>query len=142
MDGLLFGTESGDFIEIIAWAEAQGPRPWRLVNGFLEDVPVVPRAYRILSNLPARRPIGVVAATAAVFTTDADRISTVPLPFGAAKLTINTFEISIPELEKRETVLRQRKALKATTDGPLYFFLLLGNGGVTRFYPFRVDREN
>ena len=140
IEGLWLGTESGDVIELIAWAEPQPYRPWKMANGSLEDAPVLPRTYRILNSLPAWRTVSVVAATTDVFKVDPDRFETLPLPFSAVKLTVSTVEIGIPELERYENVLRLRKSLRATADKPLYFFLALSNGVVTRFYPFRVDR--
>lgn len=140
IEGLWLGTESGDVIELIAWAEPQRYRPWKMANGSLEDAPVLPRTYRILNSMPAWRTAGVFAATTDVFKVDPDRNETLQLPFSAVKLTITTVEIGIPELEKYENVLRMRKTLRAKPDKPLYFFLALNNGVVTRFYPFRIDR--
>jgi hypothetical protein len=140
IEGLWLGTESGDVIELIAWAEARRFRPWQMANGSLEDAPVLPRTYRILNSMPAWRAVGVVATTTDVFKVDPDRFETLELPFSAVKLTITTVEIGIPELERYENVLRIRKTLRATADKPVYFFLALNNGVVTRFYPFRIDR--
>jgi hypothetical protein len=140
LEGLWLGTEGGGVIELIAWAEPDRYRPWRMANGSLDDTPVIPRTYRILNSMPAWRTIGVVAATTDAFTKDPDRLETLQLPFSAVKLTVSTVEIGVPELEKWENVLRLRKTLRATPEKPLYFFLALNNGVVTRFYPFRVDR--
>lgn len=140
IEGLWLGTESGDVIELIAWAEPQGFRPWKMANGSLEDAPVLPRTYRILNSMPAWQAVGVVAATTDVFKIDPDKFEILQLPFSAVKLTITTVEIGIPELEKYENVLRIRKSLRATPDKPVYFYLALHNGVVTRFYPFRIDR--
>ena len=140
IEGLWLGTESGDVIELIAWAEPQRYRPWKMANGSLEDAPVLPRTYRILNSMPAWRTAGVVAATTDVFEVDPERFETVELPFSAVKLTVTTVEIGIPELENYENVLRIRRTLKAKPDKPVYFFLALYNGVVTRFYPFRIDR--
>jgi len=140
LEGLWLGTESGDVIELIAWAESQRYRPWRMANGSLEDAPVIPRTYRILNSMPAWRTVGVVAATADVFELDSDRHETLQVPFSAVNLTISTVEVGIPQLERWENVLRMRKTFRATADKPLYFFLVLNNGVVTRFYPFRIDR--
>jgi hypothetical protein len=140
IEGLWLGTESGDVVELIAWAEAQRFRPWKMANGSLEDAPVLPRTYRILNSMPAWQMVGVVAATTDIFKVDPDRFETLELPFSAVKLTITTVEIGIPELENFDNVLRIRRTLKARDDKPLYFFLALYNGVVTRFYPFRIDR--
>ena len=142
LDGLWLGTESGAVIELIAWAEIQRFRPWRMANGSLEDAPVIPRTYRILSSMPAWKPAGVIMATPDVFSKDFDRVESVELPFSATKLSISTVEIGIPALEKWENVLRMRKSLKATDDKPLYAFLMLTNGAIVRLYPFRVDRPD
>lgn len=141
LEGLWLGTESGEVIELIAWAETQSHRPWRMANGSLEDAPVIPRTYRILNSMPAWRTVGVVAATTDVFTLDSDRHETLQVPFSAVNLTISTVEIGIPQLERWENVvLRMRRTFRAAADKPLYFFLVLNNGVVTRFYPFRIDR--
>jgi len=142
LEGLWLGTESGAVIELIAWAETNGFRPWRMANGSLEDAPVIPRTYRILCSMPAWKPAGVVMATPDVFSKDFDRVESVELPFSATKLSISTIEIGIPALEKWENVLRVRKNLKATDDKPLYAFLMLTNGSIVRLYPFRVDRPD
>jgi hypothetical protein len=102
IEGLWLGTESGDVIELIAWAESRRFRPWQMANGSLEDAPVLPRTYRILNSMPAWKAVGVVAATTDVFKIDPDRFETLELPFSAVKLTISTVEIGIPELEKYE----------------------------------------
>jgi hypothetical protein len=140
LEGLWLGTEGGDVIELIAWAEPRRYLPWQMANGSLDDAPVLPRTYRILNSMPAWRVISVVAATTDAFARDPDRLETLQLPFSAVKLSVSTVEIGIPELEKWDNVLRMRKTLRATAEKPLYFFLALNNGVVTRFYPFRIDR--
>jgi hypothetical protein len=142
IEGLWLGTESGAVIELIAWAETQRFGAWRMANGSLEDAPVIPRTYRILSSMPAWKPAGVIMATPDVFSRDFERVDSVELPFSATKLSISTVEIGIPALEKWENVLRIRKNLKATDDKPLYAFLMLTNGSIVRLYPFRVDRRD
>jgi hypothetical protein len=140
IEGLWLGVEDGGVIELIAWAEAVRYRPWRMANGSLEDAPVIPRTYRILSSMPAWKLVAVVVATPDVFIKDSDRIETLPLPFSATKLSTSAFEIGIPALEHWERVQSLRKTLRATDDKPMYVFLTLTNGTINRMYPFRVDR--
>lgn len=142
IEGLWLGVESGGVIELIAWAETVRYRPWHMANGSLEDAPVIPRTYRILSSMPAWKVVGVVVTTTGVFTKDPERLETIPVPFSAVRLSTTTYEIGIPALEKWENVVRMRKNLKATDDRPLYVFLVLTNGPVVRMYPFRVERPD
>ncbi len=140
IEGLWLGVESGEVIELIAWAETARHLPWKMANGSLEDAPVIPRSYRILSSMPAWKVVGVVMATTDVFVKEFDRVDTIPLPFSATMLSTTAFEIGIPALENWENVVRLRKRLKATEAKPLYVFLTLTNGTIVRMYPFRVDR--
>jgi hypothetical protein len=142
IEGVWLGTESGAVIELIAWAEPGRFGTLRMANGSLEDAPVIPRTYRILSSLPAWQPAGVIMATTDVFAKEFDRVDKVDLPFSATKLSISAVEIGIPALEKWENVVRMRRNLKASGDRPLYAFLMLTNGNIARLYPFRVDRPD
>jgi hypothetical protein len=142
LEGLWLGVESGGVIELIAWAETVRHLPWKMANGSLEDAPVIPRTYRILSSMPAWKVVGVVMVTSDIFVKDPERVDNIPLPFSATRLSTTAFEIGIPALEKWENVLRYRKQLKATDDQPLYCFITLTNGTIVRMYPFRVDRPD
>ena len=140
IEGLWLGVEDGGVIELIAWAETVRYGAWRMANGSLEDAPVIPRTYRILSSMPEWKVVAVVVTTTEVFTKESERVEMVTLPFSATKLSTTAFEIGIPALEQWENVVRMRKNLKASDAKPMYVFLTLTNGTITRMYPFRVDR--
>ena len=140
LDGLWLGVEDGGVIELIAWAETVRYGAWRMANGSLEDAPVIPRTYRILNSMPEWRVVAVVVTTTEVFIKESERVEMVTLPFSATRLSTTAFEIGIPALEQRENVVRMRKNLKANEAKPMFVFLTLTNGTVTRMYPFRVDR--
>jgi len=106
-----------------------------MANGSLEDAPVIPRTYRILSSMPAWKVVAVVAATSDVLTRESDRVEKIPMPFGATRLSTTAFEIGIPALEKWENVVRVRKDLNATEARPMYVFITLSNGTIMRMYP-------
>ena len=141
LEGLWLGTEGGDVIELIAWAEPRRYLPWQMANGSLDDAPVLPRTYRILNSMPAWRAIAVVAATADAFAKD-------PRPTRNPAVAVQRSEAD-GQHGQRSASLNSRSGRTCCAcarpsgplpEKPLYFFLALNNGVVTRFYPFRIDR--
>jgi hypothetical protein len=139
VDGVFLGNERGDIVELIAWAERRTDGSLSMSQGSLEDVPVVPHTHRILFNLGGWNLFSVFVSTDEVFSTPLDRIESRDAPFTRLPLGVSTIEITIPTLDKRESVERLQKVLKARTDKPLYAFLFASNGVVGRYYPIRLQ---
>lgn len=140
IEGVFTATESGDPLELIAWAESVRS-VLKIGHGFLEDAPVLPRTYRFLVNVGGFGVAGVLAVNQDVFKQQLDRLESKMLPFSHVRLNMRTVEIGVPELEDWNKVQRLRKELKAADDKPLVFFLVLDNGAVRRFYPFFIDQQ-
>jgi len=140
IEGVFTATDSGDPLEMIAWAEPLRGGMLKMAHGFLEDAPILPRTYRFLVNVAGFNMAGVLAVNQDVFSTQLDRLESTMLPHSAVKLNIRTVEVGVPELEDWNKVQRLRKSMKATTDKPLILFIVLTNGVVTRFYPFFIDQ--
>lgn len=138
--GVFMGTENGNPIELIAWAQMLSSGSLRMENSSLEDAPTQPRTYRFLVNMGSYDIISVLAVNQGIFSQPLDRLERITLPFSKVRLAVTTYEVGIPELEDWPKVLRLRKSLKATADKPLMFFLVMSNGAHTRYYPFFIDQ--
>jgi hypothetical protein len=141
IDGLFMGTESGNPIELIAWAESQSTGTLRMANSSLEDAPVLPRTYRALLNMGSYDLIAVLAITRDVFSKPLDRLERRELRYSVTRLAVTTYEIGIPDLEDWDKIQRLRKNLKATPDNPMIVFLIVSNGANVRYYPFFIERN-
>ena len=138
VDGVFLGNERGDVVELIAWAERRASGEFLMAQGSLEDVPALPRTNKVLFNLTGWNIFAVLLANEDVFEKPLDTIESRETPFTRAPMGVSTLELTIPALEKRESVERFQKSLKASDKKPLYVFFCASNGMVSRYYPVRL----
>ena len=133
--GLFVGTREGP-VELIAWAEAAARGRLSMASGSIEDVPVVPNVMRVLCNLPLWRPVDVMVASHAIFSDE--RAERRHLRFATRPLNIYALEMRVADLERRATIERLFRSVRANDDRPGYVFLVLESSGLLRYYPFRI----
>ena len=135
--GVFVASPDGGVIELIAYAEARSNGSLQMTGGFLEDAPTLHEVRRILSSQPLWRPIGVFVASNQIF--DSDRAERRHLSIALRQLNISTYEVRASDLERRDTVERLLKSVKASVDSPAYAFVVLTMSGVAaRYYPIRL----
>jgi len=133
--GVFAASKQGP-VELISWAERTAAGRLRMVEGSLDDVPVLPDFFRAMISMPFWIPISVLVGNESAFRDDTPEL--LPLVFGGRQLNARASELRIASLEKPEKVAQLLKRVKATTDSPGYIFIVIGSDGRVRYYPFRI----
>lgn len=127
--------------ELLAYAEIGGAEELRMQRGTIEEIPGLHELVGILCNIPSWRPTGVIVTTLEAFhPARADRAERRPLTI--AQNQINAFArlVRISDLERRDTIDRLLRSIRASADNPAFALIVLRQVGsdYDRYYPIRL----
>ena len=122
--------------ELVVYAEPMQTGRLRMARGKLDQAPAIHELSSILASLPNWRPLGVFMATTALFRNDqAERRL---LPTATRMRNVYATDIRVVDLERRESITALLESIDASANTPGYAFVMMGLGGVVRYYPFRL----
>ena len=110
-----------------------------MVHGTLEDVPRVDTIMSILLSMPLWKPAEMLIASERIF--HDDYYERVVLRFAKHNLSLTATGLKISDVERRDSIDRLLRKVKASAKTPGYLFVILQLDGVNRYYPVRLDRE-
>jgi hypothetical protein len=119
-------------IELLVFADRTYSGQLRFSNGAMDDVPVVDTVQRVLCSLPNWKPVGVWLSTLAIFRNEYSERR--QLRYAARPISIYAMELRISDMEKRDTIDRLLKNVRATPDNPGLLFITMEAAGITRDY--------
>jgi hypothetical protein len=136
--GIFVATPHGP-IELTAWAEVARTGQLRMAKASLGNVPTITDFLAVLCNLPNWRPGGVMIASELIFRDE--RAERREVPYALKLKNISAFEVRVEDVERKETLARLIRDVRATDDFPAYVFVVMTANGLNRLYPFRVKAE-
>lgn len=124
-------------VELIAYAELTGSGMLRMIQGDLEDAPLVSEVRGILCSIPYWRPVFAMVTTTALFRDE--RSEWRQLSIATAPRNIYAMEVRVADLESRARIDALLRSVRASAETPGYAFLVLDNAGYRRYYPIRLS---
>lgn len=136
IDGIFVAPRTGAPIELIAYAEQTSVGRLRMVEGTLDDAPLVHEVVSVLASLPHWKPIGAFVTTTELFKDE--RAERRNMSFAVSKLNVYALGLRIADLESRDKIEDILEAVRASYDKPAYAFIVMSNDGYIRYYPMRL----
>jgi hypothetical protein len=135
--GVLLVT-STERIPLRTYAEMMNTGVLRMSSGLRKDIPTIHNFQSIRCNLTGWRPMTVMAAPEALFTSE--RSERRLLPIATRPVGVTAVSVRVSDLESPARIAAILKAIGMPEGGDeAYFFLVLTSGDMTRYYPFRMS---
>ena len=139
--GLFIQGRGADEQELVAYAEIGGAEELRMLRGTIEEIPTLHELIGVLSNIPSWRPAEVVVTTLEAFRPDrADRAERRQVAIAQKQLNAIARLVRVSDLERRETIDRLLRSVRASADNPGFALIVLRQVGEDyhRYYPVRL----
>ena len=129
---------STERIPLKTYAELMNSGVLRISSGARKDIPTIPNFDSIRCSLTGWRPMAVMAASEALFTSEkAERRL---LPIATRPVGVSAVTVRVSDLESRARIAEIQKAIGVPEGGDgAYFFVVLTSGDTRRYYPFRIS---
>lgn len=135
--GVLLVT-STERIPLKTYAEMLRSGVLRIASGAVKDIPTIRDFESIRCSITGWRPMTVMAASEALFTSETSERRL--LPIATRPVGVTAVSVRVADLERADRVVAMHTAIGVPEGGErAYFFLVLTSGDSTRFYPFRMN---
>jgi hypothetical protein len=135
--GVMLFTET-EQIPLKTYAEFMRSGILRITYGGLKDIPTIDSFRFIRCSRTGWQPVAVMAASEELFTSEyAERRM---IPIATRPVGVTAVAVRVADLEKPERIAELHRAIKQPEGGDkAYFFLVFTSGGITQYYPFRMQ---
>lgn len=135
--GVVLVTDT-ERIPLTVYAEFLNSGVLRIASGSARDIPTVDSFRLIHTSITGWHPVAGLAASGDLFTSEyAERRR---LPIAMRQVGVTAFAVRIADLETAGRVADLHRQIGKPEGGEdAYFFFVLTSGGITRYYPFRLE---